>query len=111
MNYVKKFGRIDEMGRYVYEGKLSHYDIAKFLGINRVSVTNVVKELQESGIIQKERARLIILNTEYMKQLWKKVSVASVDVGTPFDVLPYNQNKSVNQHNRVDDIFSRWGFM
>lgn len=68
-DYVKKFGRIDEMGRYVYEGKLSHYDIAKFLGINRVSVTNVVKELQESGIIQKERARLIILNTEYMKQL------------------------------------------
>lgn len=67
--YAEKFGRLDEMGRYVYGGKLSHYDIAKFLGINRVSVTNVMKELQEAGIIQKDRTKLVILNAAYMEQL------------------------------------------
>lgn len=67
--YVERFGKVDEAGHHVYEGKLSHYDIAKYLGINRVSVTNVIKELQENGIIQKERNKLTILDMEYMNQL------------------------------------------
>ena len=68
-DYVQKFGKMEENGCYVYEGKLSHYDIAKYLGINRVSVTNVMKSLQEKGIIQKERSRLVILDMEYLEQI------------------------------------------
>ena len=69
LEYVQEFGSIDEKGCYIYRGKLSHYDIAKYLGINRVSVTNVLKQLQEEGIIHKERQLLILLNVNYLQEL------------------------------------------
>ena len=68
-NYACDFGKIDAQGHYVYKGKLSHYDIAKYLGINRVSVTKVLKGLQEQGIIIKERDRLAILDMAYFEQM------------------------------------------
>lgn len=69
LEYVQQFGAVDEKGRRIYQGKLSHYDIAKYLGINRVSVTNVLNQLQEEGIIYKERKLLILLNIEYLQNL------------------------------------------
>ncbi len=69
LEYVQEFGTLDENGRPIYEGKLSHYDIAKYLGINRVSVTNVLKQLQEEGIIHKDRQLLILLDADYLQNL------------------------------------------
>ena len=69
LDYVKEFGVYKPNSQYEYNGKLSHYDIAKYLGMNRVSVTNVMKELQEEGIIIKERNKLVILDMEYLEQL------------------------------------------
>lgn len=69
LDFVQEFGKQNEEGQYIYEGKLSHYDIAKYLGINRVSVTNVIKLLQEEHIIKKERQKLIILNKKYLENL------------------------------------------
>ena len=69
LDYVKEFGVNKPNGQYEYNDKLSHYDIAKYLGMNRVSVTNVMKELQEEGIIIKERNKLVILDMEYLEQL------------------------------------------
>ncbi len=69
LEYVQEFGEISEDGAYIFNGKLSHYDIAKYLGMNRVSVTNVMKQLQEEGIIIKDRTQLVILNAEYLDEL------------------------------------------
>ena len=68
-DYVLEFGTRNTAGQYEFNGKLSHYDIAKYLGMNRVSVTNVMKELQEEGIILKERNRLVVLNMAYLEHL------------------------------------------
>lgn len=68
-DYVRQFGAKRADGTYVYKGKLSHYDISKYLGINRVSVTNVIKQLQDEGVIQKERNRLTVLDMAYLEQL------------------------------------------
>lgn len=69
LDYVKEFGVRKPNGQYEYNGKLSHYDISKYLGMNRVSVTNVIKELQEEGIIIKERNKLVVLDMEYLERL------------------------------------------
>lgn len=69
LEYAQAFGEIDYAGRYSYQGKLSHYDIARYTGINRVSVTNVMKQLQEEQIIQKDRKQLVILDADYLEQL------------------------------------------
>lgn len=68
LDYAKKFGGRDNQGHWVYDGKLSHYDISKYLGINRVSVSNVIKELQDMEIIYKDRTRLIILDEFFLEQ-------------------------------------------
>ena len=65
--YVKAFGLIDENGVYSYEGKLSHYDIAKYLGINRVSVTRAISKLQQAGILKKDRRRLVVMDMERLE--------------------------------------------
>lgn len=65
--YVKAFGLVDENGIYSYEGKLSHYDIAKYLGINRVSVTRAISKLQQAGILKKDRRRLVVMDMERLE--------------------------------------------
>lgn len=69
LEFVQTFGKINEKGHYMYEGKLSHYDIARYIGIQRVSVTNVMKQLQAEQIIEKDRKSLVILDAEYLEQL------------------------------------------
>lgn len=68
-DYVKTFGRIDEDGHPCFEGKLSHYDIARYLGINRVSVTRAISRLQEAGIIIKDRRRLVVLDMDALENI------------------------------------------
>lgn len=65
--YVKAFGSIDEKGIYSYEGKLSHYDIAKYLGINRVSVTRAISKLQQAEILKKDRRQLVVMDMERLE--------------------------------------------
>ena len=60
--YVKAFGSVDENGVYSYEGKLSHYDIAKYLGVNRVSVTRAISKLQQAEILKKDRRQLVVMD-------------------------------------------------
>lgn len=67
--YVKAFGTVDEQRIYSYEGKLSHYDIAKYLGVNRVSVTRAISKLQETGIIKKDRRKLVVLDMTYLEEM------------------------------------------
>ena len=68
-NYLCLFGTINEQGQYVYTGKLSHYDIAKYLGLNRVSVTHVLKDLQDKGLIYKDRQKLVLLDKDFFERL------------------------------------------
>lgn len=68
IEFVKTFGVYDEQGHWCYEGKLSHYDIAKYIGINRVSVTRALAKLQDKAIIQKDRQSLIILDPSYFEK-------------------------------------------
>lgn len=67
--YVKAFGHLDAQGNYCYDGKLSHYDIAKYLGINRVSVTRAISKLQDASIITKDRSKLVVLDMNYLETL------------------------------------------
>ena len=67
--YACNFGEMRREGEYVYEGKLSHYDIAKYLGMNRVLVTNVLKGLQEKNLIYKDRHRLIVFAQDYYDKI------------------------------------------
>lgn len=66
--YVKAFGLINEKGVYIYKGKLSHYDIAKYLGINRVSVTRAISKLQQAEILKKDRRQLIVMDMERLER-------------------------------------------
>lgn len=67
-DYIKTFGYCDSNGHWRYDGKLSHYDIAKYIGINRVSVTRAITKLQENEIIKKDRHSLIILDITYLER-------------------------------------------
>lgn len=69
LEFVQAFGEINNAGQLIYQGKLSHYDIAKYTGVHRVSVTNIMKQLQEEHIIQKDRKLLVLLDVTYLKEL------------------------------------------
>lgn len=59
--YVLEYGHRLENNRYVFYGKLSHYDISKYIGINRVSVSTVMRNLEVEGLINKTNDKLEIL--------------------------------------------------
>lgn len=68
-DYMRTFGYTDELGNWHYEGKLSHYDIAKYIGVNRVSVTRAIGRLEEKGVLHKDRSKLIIYDMSYLENL------------------------------------------
>ena len=63
-NYIKMFGERDERNCLVFKGSLTQSDIAKFLGINRVVVSREIKKLIESGCLEKNNTKWIILDEE-----------------------------------------------
>lgn len=60
LEYAKHFGTKDTLGNYSYQGKLSHYAIANYLGLNRVSVTKAIKTLQDENFLKKDTLQFII---------------------------------------------------
>ncbi|MEE0434170.1 MAG: Crp/Fnr family transcriptional regulator [Peptococcaceae bacterium] len=67
--YVLEYGHKLENNHYVYYGKLSHYDISKYIGINRVSVSTVMRNLEVEGLINKTNERLEILDMDYFEDM------------------------------------------
>lgn len=67
--YVLEYGQRQEDNRYVFYGKLSHYDISKYIGINRVSVSTVMRNLEVEGLIAKTNDKLEILDMEYFEDM------------------------------------------
>ena len=67
--YVLEYGHRQENNHYVFYGKLSHYDISKYIGINRVSVSTVMRNLEVEGLINKTNDKLEILDMDYFEDM------------------------------------------
>lgn len=67
--YVLEYGHRLENNHYVFYGKLSHYDISKYIGINRVSVSTVMRNLEVEGLINKTNDKLEILDMDYFEDM------------------------------------------
>ncbi|MEI6428448.1 MAG: Crp/Fnr family transcriptional regulator [Pseudanabaena sp. ELA607] len=58
-----KFGRNSELGR-VIDLRLTHQDIADLLGTTRVTVTRILKQLEEQGMIERPSIHHILIKEE-----------------------------------------------
>lgn len=61
----QKFGREVETGRLI-DLRLTHQDIAEILGTTRVTVTRVLTQLEEQGLIQRLPLHLTIVQVQDM---------------------------------------------
>jgi CRP-like cAMP-binding protein len=68
-NYVREYGRELPDGHVVYKGKLSHYDISKYIGVNRVSVSTVMRNLELEGVVHKTNDSLEIVDMDYFEDM------------------------------------------
>ncbi len=57
----RKFGRKVEQGRMI-DLRLTHQQISEATGMTRVTVTRLISKFQKSGIIVRDRQRLVVLN-------------------------------------------------
>ncbi len=62
----KKFGREVEQGRLI-DMRLTHEDLAELLGSTRVTITRILRQLEEEGLIQRLRLHRIVLREE---EIW-----------------------------------------
>lgn len=67
--YVLEYGHRVGDNHYIFYGKLSHYDISKYIGINRVSVSTVMRNLEVEGLINKTNDKLEILDMDYFEDM------------------------------------------
>ena len=67
--YVLEYGHRLNNNHYIFYGKLSHYDISKYIGINRVSVSTVMRNLEVEGLIRKTNDELEILDMDYFEDM------------------------------------------
>lgn len=67
--YVLEYGQKVADNHYAFYGKLSHYDISKYIGINRVSVSTVMRNLEVEGLIHKTNDELKILDMDYFEDM------------------------------------------
>jgi CRP-like cAMP-binding protein len=63
--FAQKFGREVETGRLI-DLRLTHQDIAEILGTTRVTVTRVLTQLEEQGLIQRLPLHLTIVQAQDM---------------------------------------------
>ncbi|HIK27079.1 MAG: Crp/Fnr family transcriptional regulator [Oscillatoriaceae bacterium SKW80] len=59
---AEKFGTPVEIGRRI-DLRLTHQDIAEFIGTSRVTVTRLIKLFEREGVIVRARRHLILLDT------------------------------------------------
>ncbi|OWY68336.1 replication/maintenance protein [cyanobacterium TDX16] len=57
---ARKFARPVERGRLI-DLRLTHQEIAEFIGMTRVSVTRLLSQLEQEGIIDRPRRHFIVL--------------------------------------------------
>lgn len=63
---AKKFGSEVDNG-YAINCKLTHQDLAEFSGLTRVTVTRILSQLEQQGIIHRISRQLVILRDE---EIW-----------------------------------------
>ena len=59
----KRFGREVEQGHLI-ELRLTHQDLAELLGTTRVTITRVLKQFEQQGLIQRLPQHLTLLQAE-----------------------------------------------
>jgi CRP-like cAMP-binding protein len=59
----KKFGREVKQGRLI-ELRLTHQDLAEFLGTTRVTITRLLKQFEQQGIVQRLPNQVTLLQPE-----------------------------------------------
>ena len=60
---AKRFGQQVEQGQLI-DLRLTHQDIADLIGLTRVTVTRVLKDLEQQGVIQRKRRQAIVLHNQ-----------------------------------------------
>ncbi len=65
--YAKRYGVQEENGTVIKE-KLSQEYISSLLGLNRITVVRVMKELKEQGLVEKKKGYYYLHNVEQMQE-------------------------------------------
>ena len=60
---AKRFGQKVEQGQLI-DLRLTHQDLADLVGLTRVTVTRVLNDLEQQGIIQRKRRQAIVLHDQ-----------------------------------------------
>lgn len=60
---AKRFGQDVEQGQLI-DLRLTHQEIAELIGLNRVTVTRLLKELEQQGMIQRRLKRFVLLQDQ-----------------------------------------------
>lgn len=60
---AKRFGQEVEQGQLI-DLRLTHQDIADLLGLTRVTVTRLLKDLEKQGIIQRVQRQFIVVHDQ-----------------------------------------------
>jgi CRP-like cAMP-binding protein len=60
---IKKFGREVKQERLI-ELRLTHQDLAELLGTTRVTITRILKQFEQQGLVQRLPNQLTLLQPE-----------------------------------------------
>ena len=60
---AERFGQAVEQGQLI-DLRLTHQDIADLIGLTRVTVTRLLKDLEKQGIIQRVQRQFIVLDDQ-----------------------------------------------
>ena len=60
---AKRFGQAVEQGQLI-DLRLTHQDIADLIGLTRVTVTRLLKDLETQGLIQRKERQFIVLQDQ-----------------------------------------------
>ena len=67
LNFAERYGD-EENGSIVIREKLSQEYISSLLGLNRITVVRVMKELKEQGLVEKKKGYYYLHNVEQMQE-------------------------------------------
>ena len=68
-NLLREEGRVNDRENLEYRGRLSHNDIAMYVGVNRVVVSRELEKLKTAGIIDAGQGYLEITNLAEIKRI------------------------------------------
>lgn len=66
---IERFGQLDKQGEVLIRLVLTHQELANFTGLTRETVSNLMKELKDSKVINYQSKKIRILNPNQLRKL------------------------------------------